>query len=243
MGLMRLLFALFLLVFTALVVVATHARATVFDPSNQITLQQQNTLPDQDIGQNNLSGGYYQNLLALQRQLFLLRKLIDREARNLSLTEDYQKIGLSFVPTPPSAPLCRQVPANLSCAEFYGSMYANFPPPRNTQGQLPNMPFLASSVGTIPENDFAFLPTAVDIEDTRDILNWLDITCLETSCSAVVTPDIADNSARYRVYVGDKLPNGDTIHTISAKGLQVIDSKGHTRTIDPAPKAALQALK
>jgi hypothetical protein len=238
---MRLLFALFLLVFTALVVVATHARATVFDPTQQITLQQNSDLSLATPALN--EGGYYHNLLNLQRQLFLLRKLVEREKRNFALTEDYQKIGLSFKPTAPNADLCRQVPANLSCAEFFASLYPNFPPVGSSQGSLPDMPLLASSVGTIPEGDLPFLPTVADIEDTRDILNWLDITCLGQKCSAVVTPDSADRGARYRVYVGDTLPNGDKISAISAQGVQVTNSGGRTRTIDPAPKAGLQALR
>lgn len=241
---MRLLFALFLLIFTALVVVATQARATVIDPTRQVTLQEDNSVAMVTPQALN-EGGYYHTLLDLQRQLFLLRKLVEREKRNFDLTSDYQKIGLNFQPTAPSAQLCRQVPANLSCAEFYTQMYPNFPPVGgNTVGALPDTPILASSVGTINENEFAFLPTISDVADTRDILNWLDITCLETKCSAVVTPDIADKSARYKVYVGDQLPNGDKIMSISAKGVMVSNAKGQKRRIDPAPKpSALQALK
>jgi hypothetical protein len=66
-------------------------------------------------------------------------------------------------------------------------------------------------------------------------LYWTNVTCLQTDCSAVITPDPNDPRARYRVTTGEKLADGAVVSRISAEGV-TLENNSKSVLLDPAPK-------
>lgn len=179
-------------------------------------------LPATEISEN----PYLNTYLQLQQQIALLHRLLERERSITDMTQNYKRIGLDFNPPKPDMALCRQLPDNLACALAYPDHYADFLPP---EAPLPPMTFAPVTVTDIPQS-ISELSADFDI----DHLLWTDITCLEMQCRAVITPNISNKGARYAIKVGDRLPQGGVVESITAQGVFV--SRGNKLiTLSPAP--------
>lgn len=181
-------------------------------------------------------------VLQLQYQMQVLKRLIEHERAVGQMVESSIAIGLNNPAiNTPDRELCAQVPANLPCAEAYTDLYENFignrPDPIVTATPIEaRAPILADSdvpnlsAQPLPDN----LPAA---QIAFDNLFWTDITCMAMKCSAVISPNPADPKARYRVVVGEKLPDGSTIERISAAGVS-ITRNGEKVSLEPAAQGA-----
>lgn len=179
-------------------------------------------------------------ILTLQNQNQLLKKLIERETSVNQMIEAAIAVGISspFIPAPDRR-LCTDVPANIPCAKAYTNLYDDFSvTQRKTAAQLPALPHAPSIMAEtdIPDlsaRDLSALPKELDSTMT---IYWTDITCLGTRCSAVISPDPADLNARYRIMVGEKLPDGSIVRTISASGV-TLERDNKPIHLNPAPSA------
>lgn len=177
---------------------------------------------------------YFKTYLVLQRQNALLEKLLEREEMSLRTAESYGKIGFPYEPSKPALSLCREVPANMACATAYPDLYAGFMP-APSEPVMPNIPMPEkSAVISAPD---AGLPQDIDqLSPDAAIkeLMWTDITCLQSICRAVITPDPGNAKARYAVNVGDQLPPGGVVQSISSNGVTIAHGKDMI-TLLPAP--------
>lgn len=179
-------------------------------------------------GQEN---AHLQDILALQRQLVVLDQLIKQQKFVLSLTESAVAIRNldPKVPKPDKA-LCAAVPANFPCAQAYGDLYDGY--------MAAMLPAIAVPVEPVVDTPLApqFKEPVAQPEPPPIYadLFWTDITCLGTRCSAVITTNPSDDMARYRVTVGEKLPDGGTVAAISVDGVS-LSRDGKTVSIQPAP--------
>lgn len=187
------------------------------------------TAPQKSPVANTPGGNRYLNtFLALQRQNVLLTKLLAREKSLVDMVGNYKRIGITYDPPKPDLTMCQELPLNLACAVGYPDQYGSFLPPPPSLPAVPIMPVIISS-DDLPKAVETLSPDA----GLRDLL-WTDITCLNTVCRAVITPDQNNAAARYSVKVGDSLPPGGTVQSISYGGV-VINHKGETITLEPAP--------
>lgn len=171
---------------------------------------------------------YLNTFLMLQRQNVLLAKLLEREKSLKDMTASYKKIGIEYDAPKPDLSLCQELPANLACAVAYPDKYGSFLPPPAPLPAVPVMPVIVST-DELPQAVELLSPDA-GIKD----LMWTDITCLNDQCRAVITPDPSDAAARYSVKVGDVLPPGGTVQSITYMGV-IIDHKGSSIPLQPAP--------
>ncbi|MDB5477670.1 MAG: hypothetical protein JWM96_165 [Alphaproteobacteria bacterium] len=179
------------------------------------------------------------SLLQLQYEIQLLKKLIEHETSVNQIVDSSIQIGMTSPVIPaPDRELCAQVPANIPCAQAFNDLYENFSTSAesapSTGSSLPPAALLADS--GIPTLDAGALPelNAVALDSSR--LYWTDITCLAQKCSAVISPDVTDPNARYRIIPGETLPDGSTIQAISATGV-VIQRDKQVIHLEPAPQA------
>jgi hypothetical protein len=171
---------------------------------------------------------YLDTYLKLQQQIALLNRFVERERSITDMTQNYKRIGLDFKPPKPELTLCRQLPDNLSCALAYPEKYADFLPPPASPS-LASLSFEPVTVSDIPQS-ISELSADFDI----DHLLWTDITCLQAQCRAVITPNIENKGARYAIKVGDMLPQGGVVESITAQGVFI--SRGSKLiTVNPAP--------
>jgi hypothetical protein len=171
---------------------------------------------------------YLETTLSLQQQIALLDKLLARERSIAEIVLNYKRMGITYDPPRPELSLCKQVPDNMSCAVAYPEQYAGF---------LPEPPLPPEITFQPAEVDLNSLPQAVtELSPELAIkeLLWTEITCLKSVCRAVITPNIADGGARYAIKVGDVLPPGGVVESISANGI-IISSGSTLITLLPAP--------
>lgn len=172
-------------------------------------------------------------VLALQYQMQILRRMIEREKSVNAMIVSAVAIGVSEprIPKPDQA-LCLQVPANIPCAQAYKDIYPDYSVAK-TEAPVP-MPS-AEMTATMPAIGADQLP-ALPQAAAADTLYWTDVTCLQQKCTAIITPDPKNPRARYRVTTGDVLADGAIVSGISANGVTLSDKKKSV-TLDPAPKA------
>lgn len=181
---------------------------------------------------------HLKTLLALQYQMQVLKRMIEREKSVNAMIDSAIAVGVTDPQVPkPDRALCEQIPANIACAQAYKGMYPNYSvePVISAMPTLPPPASGIASLGTVPSinaNDLNPLPGP----QPGPGLYWVSVTCLQQECSAVLTPDPADPRARYRVTTGEKLPDGTVVSDISANGV-TLDSGSKVTHLDPAPKA------
>lgn len=166
------------------------------------------------------------DVLELQHQITLMKRLIERERLVNTMAEAGKKIGLAQPAlSKPDRTLCAQLPANIPCAQAYDDLYDGF--------DVTPLPEMAAAPVAIdkPHHSAKKIITAAPALPT---LYWLDIACLAQNCSALVSPDPADKKAQYRVHVGDTLPEG-TVESISVSGV-TLNKNGKIARIAPAPR-------
>lgn len=179
---------------------------------------------------------YLTTFLALQRQNVLLTKLLERERSIMDMVANYKRIGIEYEPPKPDLKTCQEIPLNLACAVAYPDRYGSFLPPPAPLPAVPIMP-VAVSTDELPQAVELLSPDA-GIKD----LVWTDITCLNDNCRAVITPDPSDSSARYSVKVGDALPPGGVVQSISYLGVVILHGR-ETITLEPAPTRPFSMLR
>jgi len=207
---------------------AVNARAQAFDaPATAVTFGDKN---DQ-----------LKALMKLQYQIQVLKRLIAHEKAANDIMKSAIDLGdINPAPVPPSQSLCEEVPANIPCAQSFKDLYTGYSverkkPPEAAKPAAPPAPSLVAG-SDVPALEAAALPENVEALPEGTKVYWTDITCLGGTCTAVITPDPTDKKARYRVSVGEKLPDGSVISSISATGVTVKQNK-KTVPLEPAPKA------
>lgn len=177
---------------------------------------------------------HLKTLLELQYHMQLLKRLIEHERSVNQIVQAAIQIGLNdpLIPVP-DYNLCAQVPANIPCAQAYDDLYQDFSVARNT---LPAIPILTPSLNTasapLPAEEITAYEPAVVAAGIN--LYWTDITCLADKCTAIVSPDVRDPRARYRIHPGKAIPGGGVIETISAAGVAIRQDDRLIR-LEPAP--------
>ncbi len=179
---------------------------------------------------------YMADILSLQNQVSLLKKMIDRQKKLNDMQENLSAMGMPFIAPAPEYVICQQLPANEVCAEFYPDLYEGYisaaaamPAPL----PVPSFPkideiAITKNIGDLDRETFKKL-------EESDFM-WAEINCLNDKCKAIVVPDIVGNLSRYTIRVGDKLPNGLIVEAISAQG--VVTSQGSkTVPLNPAPSS------
>ncbi|HEY1096801.1 MAG TPA: hypothetical protein VGF14_06125 [Alphaproteobacteria bacterium] len=169
---------------------------------------------------------YLDTYLALQQQISILNKLLEREVSVSDMVRNYKQMGVVYDPPKPGLSMCRSVPQNLSCALAYPKIYASFLPP----APVPSAPIIPAVV----LSDLPQPVTELSPETALKQLLWTDITCMGDICRAVITPDAENSGARYAIKVGDILPRGGVVESISAAGV-FVSSGNKIISLDPAP--------
>lgn len=180
---------------------------------------------------------YMATLLSLQNQNALLEKMISRQKELNKMAENLSELNMPFVPPAPEQSICKQLPGNDLCAEFYPSLYKDY----NVATAMPD--FIPLPLPVLPNiEDIAVVKGIgeLDIETLKSLefadFMWTEINCLNMACKATVVPDISKNRARYTIRIGDRLPNGLVVEKISAEG--VVTSRGEKPVIlEPAPSS------
>jgi len=171
--------------------------------------------------------------LKLQHQINMIKRLIERERAVSNMLDSAIALGISdpYVP-PASYVICRQLPANILCAQQHPGLYENY----SVDRIAPLLPVATVAPPSIPMNDASLPQDIAQMQTDAETLYWMDITCLREKCSAVVTPNPSDSNARYRITVGDTLPGGARVDGISAQGVTL--KRGSQQIhVDPAPAA------
>lgn len=178
------------------------------------------------------------NILQLQYQLQVLKQLIDHEKAVNEIVKSSVSLGIKNPTFPsPNKNLCNEVPANIPCAKAYENLYEGFSVERQKAlVPIDTVPAAEAILGNsdIPFLDAATLPDLPADAFAGGTLYWTDITCLGSTCSAVISPDPKNYRARYRVIAGETLPDGSVIQSISASGVR-IERGNKTIHLDPAP--------
>lgn len=222
---------LFLLMLCAVLGLGPAAHAQIFgdEPSQALDFGGQNP--------------QVKDLIRLQYQLQVLQKLIEHERVVNNMVKSSLDLGVAKPAiAAPDEELCQKVPANIPCAQSYDDIYDGYSvKPKEIAAAKPVAPPLPSLVADsgIPALEAAALPDQIDDHDLLpqgDTIYWTDITCMGTQCSAVITPDPANQKARYRVSLGETLPDGSIVSAISVNGVSIQRNK-KTVALDPAPKA------
>jgi hypothetical protein len=171
---------------------------------------------------------YLETFMTLQHQNAVLRQLLEREKSIVTMVKSYKNIGINYDAPKPDLKTCQELPKNLSCALAYPDKYADFLPPPMP---LPAVPVIPVAIST---DDLPQPIVKLSADSGLKNLMWTDITCLQGSCRAVITPDPSDPAARYSVKAGDSLPPGGTVERISYAGVTIVKGS-ETITVPPAP--------
>jgi hypothetical protein len=167
-----------------------------------------------------------EDILSLQHQIQLISRLVERERVVNDMASGGKAIGLNEPQlSRPDRNLCAQIPANILCAQAYGDLYEGF--------DVTPVANVAPPVQQIIEQ--AETPAiAEEIVQIEPDLYWLDITCLDNACSALLARDPNDRNSLARVRVGDQY-EGAQISAISTGGV-ILMRNGRTIRAVPAPK-------
>lgn len=181
-----------------------------------------------------------QDVLQLQYQIQVLKKLIEHEKAVNDIVKSSVTLGIQNpnIPTPDEK-TCREIPANIPCAQAYHDLYDGFSVTAAKAEPLTPINTLPPAASILDSSDIPFLDAATLPDLPAELfsgntLYWTDITCLTENCSAVITPDPNNRLARYRVMAGEKLPDGSIIQSISASGVRLEQGK-KTIHLEPAP--------
>ncbi len=201
---------------------AHHAHAQGIFGANQIQKPQET--PEIQFVYNN---DYMSSILQLQNQVALLEKMIDRQEELNQIAENFSDIGVPFEMPAPEYDICKQLPGNDVCAEFYADLYQDYV---LSSARLPQlMPPL-----DLPKTSKASAPVVEDVSVSDFV--WSEITCLNQACKAVIAPTYGDDMTRQTVYVGDQLPNGLIVEDISLGGM-FASNGSKIIEIKPAPSS------
>lgn len=173
--------------------------------------------------------------LEIQRQIQILRRLLAREQAVNEMVAASLEIGVMdpFV-APPDLTLCQQIPANIPCSNAHADLYPGFrpePPPVAP-------PTLGADTLAQELKGDGLMPMSLDDAPDglgADNLYWTSVTCFQSVCSAVVTPDPDNTRARYHIRPGDALPDGTVVSAISATGV-TLSAGDDIIALKPAPK-------
>lgn len=167
-----------------------------------------------------------QDVLELQHQIQLLKRLVDRETAVNNVASAGRDIGMKKpLLSKPERELCASVPANIPCAQAYADIYPDFDV--KPVAELQALPPVKKAEAPKIKKAEVSVPATPS-------LYWLDITCLEESCSALVASNPNDAKTRKRVRAGDVV-EGNTIRAISASGI-MLERNGKAARVLPAPR-------
>ncbi len=180
------------------------------------------------------------NILELQNQMQLLRRVIEHETAVNQMVETSINIGLNDPQIPsPSMEVCKSLPANIPCAQSYEDLYQNY-----SVAKVETKPLIPPAASMVSNSDIPSLPAGAlselpggepaAVADTGPKTYWMDISCLGKKCSAIVSPDPKKADMLYRVYVGEKLTDGSLVKAISAAGVTVEQNSKEIK-LEPAP--------
>lgn len=168
-----------------------------------------------------------EDILSLQHQIQLISRLVERERVVNDMASGGKAIGLNEPQlSRPDRNLCAQIPANILCAQAYGDLYEGFDVTPVANVAPPVQQIIEQAETLVLEEEI------VQIEPD---LYWLDITCLDNSCSALLARDPNDRNSLARVRVGDQY-DGAKISAISTGGV-ILMRNGRTIRAIPAPKS------
>ena len=172
-----------------------------------------------------------QDTLQIQHQIYVLKRLLEREKTVNDVAQAGRDLGLKKpVLSKPDRALCEEVPANIPCAQAWPSIYPSFdvtPVKEITDA------FTAPSVTTKKSNSKK-IPAEAEPKPSSPKFFWLDITCFDDSCSALVTSDISDNRRYQRVRNGGII-EGAHVREISVAGI-TMEKNGRFFQAAPAPR-------
>jgi hypothetical protein len=173
------------------------------------------------------------DILQLQYQMQLLKRLIERERVANNMVSAAIAIGTLDPTVPkPDRDLCTQVPANIACATAYDDLYPGYSVKPIEKPVIAAIPPSLSNIASLPGSMKDAANAAIDALGMK--LFWTDVTCLQKKCSAIISPKPSDPAARYRVSVGEKLPDGSVVDAISASGVTLMRGKKAIK-LEPAP--------
>ncbi len=170
------------------------------------------------------------DVLTLQHQIQLLKRLVDRETVVNDMAQAGRDIGMKKpILSRPERDLCSEVPPNIPCAQAYADLYPDFhvaplsePAPKPVE------------VAPAPKKPAPVAAITKPAAPSDPKIFWLDISCLESECSALMSNNLSSFKARQRVHVGDIIA-GATVRAISAGGV-TLERNGHTVRATPAPR-------
>ncbi len=168
-----------------------------------------------------------EDILSLQHQIQLISRLVERERVVNDMASGGKAIGLNEPQlSRPDRNLCAQIPANILCAQAYGDLYEGFDVTPVANVAPPVQQIIEKAETPMIEEEI------VQIEPD---LYWLDITCLDKACSALLARDPNDRNSLARVRTGDQY-DGATVGAISTGGV-TLTRNGRTIRAVPAPKS------
>lgn len=185
-----------------------------------------------------------QDTLQLQNQIQTLKRLIAHEQSVSAMVQAAVAIGLNDPVLPrPDKDLCTQVPGNISCASVWPALYKDFDlHPGNAKynkkiaATPPDINTMPRAIKDMPAEAQPLLPVPEPVVAAAASLYWMDITCVQEKCSAVISPEPNNPNARYRITPGETLPDGATVSAISAAGVTLHRNDSDIR-LEPAPQA------
>jgi hypothetical protein len=178
---------------------------------------------------------HLRKILALQYQMQILKRLIERERIANNMVQAAVEVGVFDPEVPkPDRDLCAQVPGNIPCALAYSDLYADF----SVKKTAP--PPMLVAIDPPKSDDDTKEPVTPVQEAVVEMLGaqmfWTDITCLEEKCSAVISANPADPTTLFRVKVGETLPDGGVVSGISVNGVTLKRGNKEVK-LEPAPAA------
>ncbi len=169
-----------------------------------------------------------QDVLDLQHQIQMIGRLIERERTVNDMATAGKAIGMNDPQlSRPERALCAQIPANILCAQAYPDLYSGYDvtPAKDAPPVIEQVMADALDESLIP------VPTA----PAEPQLFWLDITCLQHECSALLASDPNDRNSLARVRAG-QVYDGATIKNVTASGVTLMRGDRTIRAV-PAPKS------
>ena len=171
-----------------------------------------------------------QDVLQLQYQIQLLKRLLEREKTVNDGAQAGRDIGMKKpVLSRPERDLCAAVPANIPCAQAYADLYPGF--------DVKPVVKEAAAPAPVAKQDEPKKKSAAPVKPAVPIdpkIFWLDVTCLEDDCSALLASNPNDPQSRRRVHAGDTIA-GATVRRISASGV-MLERNGRSFRASPAPR-------
>jgi hypothetical protein len=179
--------------------------------------------PLENFAQDNQS---LQDVLDLQRQIQMISRLIERERTVNDMATAGKAIGMNDPQlSRPERTLCAQIPANILCAQAYPDLYSGY----DVTPEKVEPPVIEQVMADALDEELIPVPTPAEQQ-----LFWLDITCLQNECSALLASDPNDRNSLARVRTG-QIYDGATIKAVTASGVTV-ERAGRTIRAKPAPK-------